>query len=136
MRRRRSLVAVGCTLWLAATACKGKAPGGVVHLKEVNDAFASAGWKTADFQPADSLHFSAQRCVTGAIQGIETLLCEFGSVDAVARGKKAAEAWVAQATTGAVLANGLTLLAVADRAHVDPRGQTIHKITKVYNSTR
>ena len=50
-------------------------------------------------------------------------------------GRKAGEDWVAQATTGAVLTNGNTLLAVADRSRSDPNGKTIHKITQSYSKT-
>jgi hypothetical protein len=110
-------------------------PGGV-HLAEVNAAFAAAGLKVDSFQPTDALRFSAQRCSEGALGGVQAVVCEFGSAEAVARGKKAGEAWVAQATTGAVLTNGLTLLALADRAHADHNGRTIHTITKAYSAIR
>jgi hypothetical protein len=74
--------------------------------------------------------------VAGKLEGVDSLVCEYGSLDAVTLGKKAGEDWVGQATTGAVLTNGKTLLAVADRAHADPNGKIIQKITDAYSKTR
>jgi hypothetical protein len=116
--------------------CGKKPTEGGVKLKQVNDALVSAGFKLDSFQPADPGKFSAQKCVQGQLEGVDSLVCEFGSSEAVALGKKAGEDWVAQATTGAVLTNGNTLLAVADRSRSDPNGKTIHKITQAYSKTR
>ena len=85
---------------------------------------------------ADPARFSAHQCVQGRLGGVDSLVCEYGSTEAVALGRKAGEDWVGQAPTGAVLTNGKTLLAVADRAHADPNGKTIHKITQAYSRTR
>ena len=109
---------------------------GEVRLKEVNDSLQSAGFKLDSFQPADPGKFSAQKCVQGLLDGVDAIVCEYGSNDAVALGKKAGEDWVAQAATGAVLTNGKTLLVVADRSRADPNGKTIHKITQAYSKTR
>jgi hypothetical protein len=115
--------------------CKKPTEGGV-RLKQINDSFVSAGFKLDSFQPADPGRFSAQKCVAGSLDGVDTVVCEYGSAEAVTMGKKAGEDWVAQATTGAVLANGNTLLLVADRSRVDPNGKLIHKITQAYSKTR
>jgi hypothetical protein len=119
---------------LMLSACSKKP--GEVHLKEVNDSFKSAGFKLDSFQPADPARFSAQKCVQGLLDGVDSIVCEYGSNEAVTLGKKAGEDWVAQAPTGAVLTNGKTLLVVADRGHADPNGKTIHKITQAYSKTR
>jgi len=121
---------------LLAAGCSKKPTECGVRLAQVSDAFAAAGLKTDTFQPTDPARFNAQKCVGGTVEGIETIVCEYGSPDALALGKKAGEQWAASATTAAVLGNGRTLLAVADRAHTDPQGKTIHKITQAFTKTR
>jgi hypothetical protein len=130
-RRHASWVVAALTL--ATVGCSKKAGEGGVHMKEVHEAFAGAGFKLDSFHPADPTRFSAQKCAEGTLDGVDTIVCEFGSSEAVVLGKKAGEAWIAQATTGAVLDSGRTLLAVADRGHADPNGQVIHKITQAYS---
>lgn len=130
--------ALVCTLALAASTfgCSKKPTEGGVRLEQISDAFNSAGLKTDNFQPTDPSRFNATKCVTGRVNDVDTIVCEYGSPDALALGKKAGEQWVGNATTAAVLGNGRTLLAVADRAHTDPNGKTIHKITQAFVKTR
>jgi hypothetical protein len=120
---------------LLALGCNKPTEGGV-KLKQVNDSLQSAGFKLDSFQPADPGRFSAQKCVQGLLDGVDSVVCEYGSAEAVALGKKAGEDWVGQAATGAVLTNGNTLLAVADRGRTDPNGKLIHKITQAYSKTK
>ncbi len=120
----------------AAVACSKKPTEGGVRLEQVSDAFASAGLKPDQFKPTDPSRWSAQKCVSGTVDGVDTVVCEYGSPDALALGKKAGEQWAAGATTASVLSNGRSLLAVADRAHTDPNGKTIHKITQAFRKTR
>jgi hypothetical protein len=122
-------------LALGAGACGKKATEGGVRLEQISDAFSSAGLKVDNFQPTDPSRFNASKCVAGQLDQIDTVVCEYGSPSALALGKKAGEQWVASATTAAVLGNGRTLLAVADRGHVDPNGKTIHKITQAFTRT-
>ena len=113
-----------------------KEPTGV-HLKQVDAALVAAGFKIDDFKSTDSSHFSAQQCVAGSLNGVDAVICEFGSGEAAALGKKAGEAWVGQAVTGAVLAKGTDhSLPSADRSHSDPYGKAIHKITSSYSAVR
>jgi hypothetical protein len=121
---------------LALSACAKRPTAGGVRLKQVNDAFESAGFKLDGFHAFDAGRFAAERCMNGPIDGVDTVVCEYGGADAVKLGHKAAEDWVAQATTGAVLTNGNTLLVVADRSRVDPNGKLIHKITQAYKKVR
>jgi hypothetical protein len=122
---------------IALCACVGcKKSDGAVHLKQVNDALIGAGFKLDNFRPAEPSRFSAQSCAAGTIEGVDALVCEYNSPQAQTLGKKAAEDWIAQATTGTVLQNGMTLIALADRGRADPNGKTIHKITKTYRATR
>jgi hypothetical protein len=122
-------------LTLFALGCNKPTEGGV-RMKQVNDALVSAGFKLDGFSPADPGKFSAQKCVQGLLDGVDSVVCEYGSAEAVALGKKAGEEWVGHAATGAVLTNGNTLLAVADRGRTDPNGKLIHKITQAYSKTK
>ena len=120
---------------LLAGGCHKKPTEGGVRLAQVSEAFNAAGLKTETFQPTDPSRFNALQCVAGTLDGVDTIVCEYGSPDALALGKKAGEQWAASATTAAVLGNGRTLLALADRAHTDPNGKTIHKITQAFTKT-
>ncbi len=124
------------TLALAAVGCTKKATPGGVRLEQISDAFNAAGLKADNFQPTDPSRFDATKCLAGLVDGIDTVVCEYGSPEALALGKKAGEQWAASATTAAVLGNGRTLLAVADRTHSDPNGKAIHKITQAFTKTR
>jgi len=104
-------------------------------LKSVNDVLASAGFKLDSFHPADGARFGARVCAAGSLDGVDAIVCEVPA-DKQAHAKRAGEDWLAQATTGVVLTRGTTLLALADRGHVDPNGRTIHKITQAYAKLR
>jgi hypothetical protein len=118
------------------SACHKQPTAGGVRLKQVSEALATAGYKVDSFQPTDASRFSAQTCSTGALGGVDSVVCEFGSAEAVSLGKKAAEGWVAHAITGVVLVNGNTILALADRNRADPNGKEIHKVSKAYTAAR
>ena len=120
----------------AAAGCSKKPTEGGVRLEQISEAFRSAGLELHDFQPTDPARFNATKCVAGRVEMMDTVICEYGSPDALALGKKAGEQWTGSATTAAVLGNGRTLLAVADRAHNDPNGRSIHKITQAFAKTR
>lgn len=70
------------------------------------------------------------------LAGLETVICEYGSREAVLAGRKASESWVATATTAILLDNGLTLLAAADRGRTDPHGKQLNKIAGIYTKLR
>jgi hypothetical protein len=133
---RRALVLSSALALVAAAGCSKKPTEGGVRLEQVSEALSAAGLKPQSFQPTDPSRFSAQKCLAGTIDGIDTVVCEYGSPDALALGKKAGEQWALPATTAAVLGNGRTILAVADRSHTDPNGKTIHKITQAFTKTR
>jgi hypothetical protein len=132
----RVTLAFALALGLGAVGCSKKPTAGGVRLEQVSEAFTAAGLKADNFQPTDAARFHATRCLAGQVDGVDTVVCEYGSADALALGKTAGEQWAANATTAAVLGNGRTLLAVADRVHSDPNGKTIHKITQAFTKTR
>jgi len=132
---RIARICVVALMALAAVACKKPAEGGV-HLDDVQGAFGKADWKSSPFAPIDAAKFSAQKCVGSSIEGVDVVLCEFGSEEAKLRGKHAVESWVAEAVTGAALDNGRTVLGLADRARADPNGKIIHQVTKAYRAIK
>jgi hypothetical protein len=101
-------------------------------MEQVIAAFNKAGWKASELRSTDPGRMSAQKCVEGTLAGVEALICEYGGAEAVLRGKKAVEGWVASAVTGVALGNGRTVLGLADRARTDPVGKSIHEISQVY----
>ena len=121
---------------VAAAGCSKKPTEGGVRLEQVSESFNSAGLKADNFTPTDPTRFNATKCVAGRVEDIDTVVCEYGSMDALALGKKAGEQWASGANTAAVLGNGRTVLAVADRERVDPNGKTIHKITRAFTQVR
>lgn len=128
---RRLLAAIALVTALAG--CHKKSAS---DFDRVLDGFDDAGWKREALTPTDAHRYSAQRCVQGTANNVEVLLCEFGSTEAVAHGKRAGEGWVGAAVTGAVLDHGRTMLAVADRNGADPKGANIHAVTKRYLATQ
>lgn len=126
---------VAMALWAVSGCAKKPTPGGV-KLKQINDAFLAAGFELGSFQPADARGFGAQHCSAGLLDGVEAVVCELASPEAAPAARKAGEAWIDKALTGVVLENGNTVLALADRAKVDPSGKRLRKITQAYRDAR
>ena len=116
----------------AGMGCHGKPTEGGVKLDTVTAAFDRAGWKASAMVSSDPAKLSAQRCLAGPLASVDAIVCEYGSAEALARGKKAIEAWVGSAVTGVALENGKTVLGLADRGRSDPHGQSIHDISKAF----
>jgi hypothetical protein len=126
------------TLGLLATvglgACgKSNQATGVEDIKKV---FAKEGWKTDALVVQDPSRFSAQKCLAGPMEGLDVVICEYGSIEAVGQGKAGTEAWVGQAVTGVALENGRTVLGIADRGRADPNGKLVHKISAAYRALK
>ncbi|HEY0991866.1 MAG TPA: hypothetical protein VGD80_32670, partial [Kofleriaceae bacterium] len=69
-------------------------------------------------------------CQSGTIEGIDVLLCNFGSADEARAAEDGGLAWVGQAT-GASQAHGAALVVLADRKKADPNGRTINRLMKL-----
>ncbi|MBX3155800.1 MAG: hypothetical protein KF773_07365 [Deltaproteobacteria bacterium] len=69
-------------------------------------------------------------CRSGTIDGVDVLVCVYGSPDEAKAAEKPGLAWIG-ATTGAAQAHGAVLIAAADRARADPNGKTINQIMKL-----
>jgi hypothetical protein len=92
-----------------------------------------AAWKADKLTPsaltAATVAFGKD-CQGGTVEGIDVLVCNFGS----AADAKAAEdqglTWVG-AVTGASQARGTALIVLADRRKADPGGKTINRLLKL-----
>jgi hypothetical protein len=117
---------------LAVAACSGKSQPGTAGLEQVNESFNAAGLKLDPFVPTDAGRFSATRCLSGRIEGVDAILCEYGSAEAAQLGKKSGELWIGEAVTGTALLRDRTMLVLADRSRADPNGKSILKISQAY----
>src|SRR5438477_1754746 len=82
-------------LLVVVVGCHKKATEGGPRIEQISDAFAAAGLAPENFAPTDATRFHAARCYQGQIDGVEALVCEYGSPDALALGKQAGEQWAA-----------------------------------------
>lgn len=94
-----------------------------------------AGRNVSAFSDTDATALRAKRCQAGTIDGVQALLCEYGSSDEAAQGLQAAQAWVSEAPTGLALQREILVLGLADRSNADPTGKAIDAITKVFRRT-
>jgi hypothetical protein len=124
-----------CVAALAAVGCK-KSPAGGAGLDQVNESFNSAGLKVEPFVPTDAARYNASRCLSGRIEGVEALLCEYGSPETAKLGHPAGEEWIATANTGVAVESGRVMLVLADRARVDPNGRAITRITRAFQGKK
>lgn len=115
--------------------CSGKSDG-KLRLAGARSALEKADVKADAWKTTDATKLAAQKCEQAQPGGVDAILCEYGSAEAVALGKKAGDEWVGQAVTGVVLVNGNTVLALADRNRADPNGKTIHKLSQAFQKAR
>ena len=125
--------------WLLAACviagCSGKSDG-KLRLAGARSALEKADVKADAWKAADATKLAAQKCEQAQVEGVDAIVCEYGSAEAVTLGKKAGDDWVGQAVTGIVLVNGNTVLAIADRNRTDPNGKTIHKLSQAFKKAR
>lgn len=97
--------------------------------------FKDAGRNVSAFTDTNAAALGAQRCQTGTLDGVQTLLCEFGSSEAATAGLPAAQLWLGDAHSGLVLRRDLVILALADRNEADPSGQSMSSLIKIFRRT-
>ena len=114
-------------LLLAAAGC-GQKKGLAAELS----ALQAAGHSTAGFAATEARPFQAKACQAGTLERVSAVLCEYGSVEALALGQQGAEEWIGQAAAGVVLRRDLYLLALADRDRADPNGRAVAAIGKTF----
>ena len=92
-----------------------------------------AAWKAEKLAPAALAPASvafAKDCQSGAIEGLDVLLCNFPTPAEAKAAEDQGLTWVGSAT-GASQAHGAALVVLADRKKADPNGKTINKLLKL-----
>lgn len=115
---------------LAAAAACGK--GGDSKPAGPRDAILAA-WKAEKLEPtglaAASVAF-AKDCVSGAVSGVDVLLCNFPTPADAKAAEDQGLTWIG-AVTGSAQAHGAALIVAADRKKSDPNGRVINKLMKL-----
>ena len=97
-----------------------------------------SAWTQAELAPTGFDDFKNESlgkdalCKQGKVQGVETTLCQYPSVDAARAAYPAGLSYVGE-ITGLTLTSGKLLLIVADRDNKDPTGRTINKAAQIFS---
>jgi len=107
---------------------------GTPHTDEVLNAWRNAGLAPEGFTRVDPAPNSAAYCEHGLIRGVDTLVCEYASDDALERGtQQVKEGWARVDThTGALVRAKRTTMVVVDRERREPSGKTISQLARVF----
>ena len=86
------------------------------------------------FARVDPAPDSAAYCEHGQVHGVDTLVCEYASEEALTSGtQQVKEGWArVDAHTGAILRAKRTTMVVVDRERREPSGKTINQMAKVF----
>jgi hypothetical protein len=107
---------------------------GTPHTDEVLNAWRSAGLAPEGFAPIQPAPNSAAYCEHGQVRGVDTLVCEYDTEEALTKGtQQVKEGWArVDAHTGVILRAKRTTMVVVDRERREPSGKTISQMTKVF----
>jgi len=107
---------------------------GTLHTDEVLTAWRNAGLAPEGFVALQPPPNSADYCEHGSVHGVDTLVCEYATEEALARGtQQVKEGWErVDAHTGVVLRAKHTLMVVVDRERREPTGKTISQMAKLF----
>ncbi len=107
---------------------------GTPHTDEVLDAWRGAGLAPEGFVAEQPAPYSAAYCEHGKVHGVDTLVCEYASDDALARGtQQVKDEWVrTDAHTGVIMHAKRTTMVTVDRERREPSGKTISQMAKVF----
>jgi hypothetical protein len=107
---------------------------GTPHTDEVLTAWRNAGLELKEFSPIPPAPSSAAYCEHGMVGGVDTVLCEYASDQAVAQGlQQVKEGWSrVDAHTGVILQAKRTTMAAVDRERREPSGKTINAMVKAF----
>src|SRR5690349_1148411 len=125
------LLALGALALLAGCGGgKSKVPQGA---DEAQKAWQKAGLTASDFAKIDGAPYANGKCSAGTVDGLRTIVCEYGDEAALSRGEQAAYQTLDDApNTGAVVKIGKSLLVVTDTAKIDPNGKKMNKLANVF----
>jgi hypothetical protein len=114
--------------------CRRSHVAGTVSTDAALEAFGGIGYDTQGVKPIAPEAWSAGNCSEGMISGLEVVLCEYQTDEALATGEqKIQDEWNASnVDTGVVSHNGRTLLVVADQKLADPGGRIIVRLVHAF----
>jgi hypothetical protein len=129
----------GCLLALTATfsfGCGRPHVRGTIAVDTVLGAWTGEGFNTQGVVNIEPDNWSAGACSRGTVTGIDVLICEYATDEALAVGeKKIMSDWAEESVaTGAVLHASRTTLAIADRNKADPNGRVIARLIKTFRA--
>jgi hypothetical protein len=127
------------------TGCKKKSPApapapaaahvpGTPHTDEVLIAWRNAGLAPDGFAPVLPPPNSAAYCEHGFVGGVDTLVCEYATPEALSQGvKQVKEGWErVDVHTAVVLQARQTTMVVVDRERREPSGTTISRMVDAF----
>jgi hypothetical protein len=109
---------------------------GTVAVETVLKAWTAEGFDTKGVVNLDPDNWSAGACSRGTVSGVDVLMCEYATDEALAVGeKKIMTDWAEESVgTGAAVHVSRTILAIADRNKTDPSGRTIARLIKTFRA--
>lgn len=140
----RTLMLLAAFVLLAGANCKKSAHpaappppahvAGTPHTDEVLNAWRGAGLAPEGFTPLQPPPGGAGYCEHGMVSGVDTVVCEYASDDAVANGtKQVKEGWArVDVHTAVILQAKRTTMAVVDRERREPSGKTISQMVNAF----
>ena len=107
---------------------------GTPHTDEVLNAWRNAGLVLEGFAPVQPAPNGAAYCEHGSVGGVDTVVCEYASDEALAQGvQQVKQGWErVDAHTGVILPAKRTTMAVVDRERREPSGKTISQMVKAF----
>jgi len=112
---------------------------GTVAAETITKAWTADGLDTTSVVNVEAGPWSAGACSQGTVAGLDVLICEFETDEALGMGEqKISAGWDDESVpTGAIVRTtqpSRTLLAIADRAKGDPSGRTVARLAKTFQA--
>lgn len=139
----RTIILGTAFLLLASADCKKSGPSaapppthlpGALRTDEVLAAWRTAGLTPEGFAPLVPPANGAGYCEHGSVNGVDTVICEYASDEAIATGiKLTKEGWArVDAHTAAIVQARRTTVAIVDRERREPSGKTVNQIVTAF----
>ncbi len=124
----------GCKKKASATANPAAHVQGTPHTDEVEAAWRNTGLTPEGFSPIQPAPSGAAYCEHGTVSGVDTVVCEYATDEAMAQGiVQVKDGWArVEAHTGVILKVRHTTMAAVDRERREPSGKTINQMAKVF----
>lgn len=88
------------------------------------------------FEVTAARPWDARACVSGVRGGLEVLVCSYADEAGAEGAKKKLNGFLAGAQSGVVVRAGESLMALADKAKVDPKGYEIARLVEAFSASK